>query len=112
VSKQLDPVTGPIPRDKFKALVDAPHGDAREEIRKRDPFWGLPEGAKIAFDVEVRAEVIGYAVVRATSLEEAKKAAKELTRGEIEFDSCEFDSFDVESVAPCPPPRRRREPLK
>ncbi len=111
---KLDPVSGPISREELRALVDAPHGDAREIIREHDPFWGLPEGTKIEFEVEVRAEVIGGAAVKAASLEEAKKLAQNLTRDDIEFDTYELRNCDwtVETVNPVTPPKRRKEPAK
>lgn len=109
---KTDPISGPIPREKFKALVDAPHGDARDLIRQYDPFWGLPPGTEIEFEVEVRAEVIGGAIVKASSLEEAKKLAKNLTRDEIEFDTYGLNDWDVETVNPVTPaPRRKLAPV-
>ncbi len=107
-----DPISGPIPREKFDALVNAPHGEARDIIRQYDPFWGLPLGEKIEFEVEVRAEVIGGAIVKAASLEEAKKLAKSLTRDDIEFDTYSLRDCDwtVETVEPVKPSPKRKEP--
>lgn len=107
-----DPSTGPIPREEFAALVDAPHGEAADVIRQYDPFWGLAPGEKIEFEVEVRAEVIGGAVVKAASLEEAKKLAAKLSKQDIEFDLYDIDDWDVETVNPIRPRRRSRADAK
>lgn len=105
-----NPISGPVPREKFNALVDAPHGEARDTIRQYDPFWGLPPGAKIKFEVEVRADLIGYAVVEAASLEEAKKLAAKLPVAEIEFDVHDLTDHDwtVETVNPVKPRIRKK----
>jgi hypothetical protein len=108
---KLDPISGPIPREKFDALVNAPHGEARNVIQQHDPFWGLPPGTKIDFEVEVCAEIIGGAIVKAASLEEAKKLADNLTRDDIEFDtySVRECSWTVETVNPLKPAPRKTE---
>lgn len=110
-----DPVSGPIPREKFNALVTAPHGEARDIIRQYDPFWGLAPDAKIEFEVEVSAEVTGYAIVKASSLEEAKKLAEKLTADDVEFDTYEMKhpcNWTVDSVEPVKPPVKHKEPAR
>jgi hypothetical protein len=103
------PATGPIPPEKFRELVDAPHGEARLLIRQYDPFWGLEPGQKIDFEVEVRCEMIGGAIVKAASLEEAKKLADNLKSSDIEWDtySCN-EEWTVETVNPVEPPKHRK----
>lgn len=107
---KLDPISGPIPRETFDTLVNAPHGEARDLIRQHDPFWGLAPGTEIEFEVEVRAEVIGGATVKASSLEEAKQRAKNLKAADIEFDTYGLSDGDwtVETINPVIP-RRRKE---
>ncbi len=104
----LDPSTGPMPREEFYALVEAPHGTAAKAIRKHDPFWGLPDGAKIEwcaiFTKEV--EVEGYAYIKAASKSEAEVTAKQLTADKIEYDppdlgcgTFRFSHVEVEDCA-------------
>src|ERR1035437_3871322 len=50
-----DPITGPLSREQFKALVDAPFGHATKEIRKIDPLYGRADGEKFEFEVRCRA---------------------------------------------------------
>lgn len=108
---QIDPISGPIPREKFATLINAPHGEAGDIIRQHDPFWGLPDGAKIEFEVELTAEVTGYAVVKAGSLEEAKKLAERLRPDEVDFDQFEKPDWTVETVNPVKPQPKRKAAL-
>lgn len=105
-----DPVSGPLPREKLQALADAPHGDARDIIRQYDPLWGLPAGAKIEFEVEFRADVVGYALVKASSIEEARKLAATLNKQEVEFDPSDAEDWKVMRVEPVKPAPRRKSP--
>lgn len=105
-----DPVSGPMPREKLRALAEAPHGDARDVIRQYDPFWGLPPGATIEYEVELRADVSGYALVKASSIEEARKLAANLNKHEVEFDPSDAADWKVMRVEPVKPPPRRRSP--
>jgi hypothetical protein len=104
-----DPITGPMPREKLAELIAAPHGEAQDIIRQYDPFWGLAPGAKIDFEVELCAEVTGYAVVQAASLEEAKKLAEGLSADEVEFDRHDLGRWTVDHVQAVKPPLRKKE---
>lgn len=97
---KLDPATGPIPRDKFYALVSAPAGAAKKFIRKYDPFFGRAPGEKVRWLVTYTKEVEGYAYVEAESKEEATKLGKNLRDDEVEYDThddgCRGDFISVE----------------
>jgi len=101
----LDPVTGPLSRDEFKALASAPVGAALNAIRKHDPLYGYPPGHEIDWAVTVVREQEGLATVKAASLEEAKKLADNLRSRDIEWDVCHHLMFsggewDVVQVEP------------
>src|SRR5215475_1218923 len=100
-----DPATGPLTRSKFKALVAAPFGEAGKEIQKHDPFWGLKDGEKVKFDVEIKAELYGHATVEASSQKEAERLAEKLEVTEIDWEEhYVLDGWSILSVKP----RKRR----
>jgi hypothetical protein len=96
-----DPSTGPIPKDKFMELVDAPFGEARKVIQKHDPQWGRAEGEKFRWVCEVQrtAGDGGKAYVMAASQEEADDLADDLSESDIHWDSW-ADDFEIISVRP------------
>lgn len=96
---KLDPVTGPIPREEFARLIDAPYGAALKAIRKYDPMYGRAEGEKISWCVEVTAMTSGTARVEASSEEEAEKIAENLSSAEIDWDGA-IEDLEVLSVRP------------
>ena len=66
---KIDPVSGPVPREEFRRLVELPYGKAREAIRKYDPCYGLEPGKKITWEVKVKAvSCRGTAYVEAAGL--------------------------------------------
>jgi hypothetical protein len=95
---KLDPVTGPIPRERFAEIVNAPHGKACEMILKYDPQWGRADGEK--FDWKVRVERSGTdegtAIVKAATEQEAMDAAEELSESEIDWD---YDCGDFAAIS-------------
>lgn len=101
---KLDPATGPIPRDEFAAMIEAPFGKAREAIRKYDPLWGRETGEVIKWQVlftrKVREE--GRAIVEAATAEEAEKLAQKIPCGQICWDVGDSwdDDIEIESVEP------------
>ena len=99
----LDPITGPLDRETFKKLTDAPFGKATEIIRQYDPFWGRGDGEKVRWKVECEATGRGVAYVEAISQKEANALADDLTMDDIEWD----DDFDILSVKPhVDPPKK------
>jgi hypothetical protein len=89
---------GPLSREQFQALVNAPHGTASKEIRRRDPLWGRAPGEKIEFAVEFRANITdGIAYVKASSQDEANELARLLSFSDIDWDN---GSFEVVTVTP------------
>jgi hypothetical protein len=98
----LDPVTGPIPRDKFASIVALPFGQAAKEIQKYDPEWGRGAGEKIRWRVDVERESnAGVAYVMAENLEQAEKLAEELTEHDIDWDT--RDEFSIEKIEAAKP---------
>ena len=101
----MDPSTGPIPRSVFEEIVAAPHGKARDMIRKYDPLWGRVEGESIKWRVEFRrrAYETGYATVEATSKEDAEREAEKIEASLFNWepDHFEDDVGDIQSVEPC-----------
>lgn len=95
---QLDPVTGPISREKLHELAAAPYGEALKEIRKHDPFWGIAPGEKVKFRVNAsrKAREEGFATVEAETEEEAKELAKKLRESDFCWDAVGFDTDDFE----------------
>lgn len=80
-----DPVSGPLTRLQLSALAEAPFGAAAEAIRQHDPLWGIAPGTKLKwrahFSRSAREE--GYALIEATSAEEAEKIACRLPDKDI-----------------------------
>ena len=100
-----DPITGPLSREDFRSLWDAPYGEALEAIRKHDPLYGRKPGEKIRWRVTLKREVpeIGTATVIAATEEEATQLADKLTDAEIDWDvdDCYADADGiVEKVEP------------
>lgn len=95
---KLDPITGPIPRDVFAQIVNAPHGEAKRMIRKYDPLFGVQDGEKVKWKVTVERQGAdqGYAIIEASSKEEADDLADELQEHEIDWD---YDSGDLEVIS-------------
>jgi hypothetical protein len=100
MSALLDPSTGPVPREKFAEIVNAPFGHAAKLIRKYDPLWGLPAGAKIKWKVECRRTLqYGTAYVEATSDKAAAAEAEDLCGDDVDWDN-DPDDFDIISIEP------------
>lgn len=99
----LDPSTGPVPREEFATLIDAPYGEAAKKIRKYDPLFGIPPGTKIKWTVrcETMGRRDGTAEVEAASEKEAAALAENLTYDEVEWDFDE-DDFRILSIKPTP----------
>lgn len=97
-----DPITGPLPREKLRELVDAPYGEATQVLRQYDPEWGLKPGQKIEWEVVVERDVTGLGVahVMAGSLKEAEKLTDDLCNSDIDWDDDGFQDFVVKSVKP------------
>lgn len=84
----LDPSTGPISREKFKELIDAPFGAAAKEIRKFDPLFGRAEGKTVKWRVTVQrdSQDQGIIYVDASSEEEALTIAEEANDSDVDWD--------------------------
>lgn len=102
---KLDPVTGPIPREKFAEIVNAPFGYATKAIRKYDPFYGRKEGEKFKWAVRFTREVEeeGWGYVEAETEEEAIELGQALKEKDLTWDvgsyvsrPC-FDSVEPET---------------
>jgi len=104
VSPTIDPSTGPVPREKFAALIHAPFGQAAKEIRKYDPLFGRAPGEKIKWTVRVESmgRRDGTAEVEAASEKEAEKLAEDLSSDDVEWDWDE-DDFRITSIKPATP---------
>lgn len=98
MTAQLDSITGPLPREKLKELIAAPHGQARKIIQKYDPEWGRTPGEKFEWKIIVRRSGAdqGTAYIKAASKEEADKLADDLTEAEVDWD---YDSIDFEILS-------------
>lgn len=97
----LDPSTGPVPREKFAEIVNAPYGQAAKLIRKYDPMWGREEGEKIKWRVECSGTMTGTAYVEASSEEEAMELADKLSASDVDWDGGR-ENIEIESVEPKP----------
>jgi hypothetical protein len=97
----LDPSTGPVPREVFAKLGEAPFGAAVKIIRRYDPLYGRVEGKKIKWTVlcETNGRRAGTAEVEATSEKAAEKAAENLSYDDVEWDWDE-DDFTIISIKP------------
>lgn len=86
---KYDPATGPIPPAVFKALVDAPYGEAARAIQKYDPLFGKESEEEREWWVTFkrRATETGRATVKATTMKEAQELAEALSGREIEWDA-------------------------
>lgn len=83
---------GPLSREMFQALVDAPHGSAAATIKKYDPLYGTgKEGPPPAFKWRVRfsrrAREEGFAIIEAPTEAEAERKAAEMSENEIDWDA-------------------------
>jgi hypothetical protein len=94
---KLDPSTGPITREQFKRIVDAPFGAAGEMIRKYDPLWGLKPGEKMEWEVTVQRMQQGTVIVKAATEEEAQNMAGEVNESDVNWDSRD-DEMEVVEV--------------
>ena len=94
-----DPSTGPLSREEFKKLVEAPHGQARREIQKVDPLFGRSPGEKIEWRVRCRADMHGTAFVKAATEQEAEALADELTSNDVDWDTYS-DDIEIWDVSP------------
>ncbi len=92
-----DPSTGPVPREQFFALVNAPFGEAAKKIRKFAPMFGRADGEKITWRVECTGTMTGTAFVEACSEEEAVEAADNLTAADVDWDGGS-DDIEVQNV--------------
>lgn len=96
--------TGPIPREEFKALVEAPHGQALKAIQKYDPLYGRfstdgePRKWRVKLTKEVQA--VGFVTVEAVTKEEAEALAHEVSDHKIDWDYDDEGSSWVEEVRP------------
>lgn len=92
-----DPSTGPIPRDKFKELVDAPFGAAAKEIRKYDPMFGRSEGETIKWRVTVQRDAhdTGTIYIDAKDEDEACELAEEASESDVDWD---YDSTGFTAI--------------
>lgn len=97
---QHDPVTGPLSREQFAALVAAPFGEATKAIRKHDPLYGRDEGEPIKWKVKFRrtSTEVGFAYVEAATEEGANALADELDDHKISWDYDDSDLAEVVSV--------------
>ena len=102
-----DPSLGPMTRAELAEAIAAPAGKATEIIRKYDPQWGRRPGEKFDWVVKVRrsSRDEGTAIVKAASQEEADDLADELGDADIDWDH--DDSFEIDSVEPAKPEKRR-----
>lgn len=97
---KIDPVSGPVPREEFRRLVELPYGKAREAIRKYDPCYGLEPGKKITWEVKVKARrCYGTAYVEAATEEEAESAAQDIEGYEVDWDT-DREDFEILSIEP------------
>lgn len=96
--------TGPIPPEEFKALVDAPHGQALKVIQKYDPLYGRfsPDGEPRKWRVKLTKEVqaTGFVTVNAVTKEEAEELAHGVSDGAIDWDYDDDGTSWVEEVKP------------
>ncbi|MBN8958022.1 MAG: hypothetical protein J0H17_15845 [Rhizobiales bacterium] len=106
---KIDPITGPLSREEFAALIDAPYGRATEVIRKYDPMFGRAPGEQIEWEVTFERDVTqeGYAVVKASSEEEAREVAEGLSSFEIDWNDGDLCRGRVADVKAVPAPGRR-----
>lgn len=94
--------TGPIPPEEFKALVDAPHGQALKAIRKYDPHYGKDDGDLRKWRVKLVKEVTatGFVTVEAVSEEEAGSLAHGISDYKIDWDYDDDGTSWAEEVKP------------
>ena len=100
-----DTVTGPLSREEFRGLVDAPYGQAKKAIRKHDPLFGVTPGEKIKWVVTAEQDcpMRGTAFVSAASKEEADELGGKLTYNDFDWDVIDCRAayaFDVIEVEP------------
>lgn len=97
-----DPISGPIPRDEFKALVSAPFGEAEKVIRKFDPLWHRAPDEKIKWRVKftMEATMVGYATVEASSEPEAEALANDISDASICWDHDSNGRSIIEEITP------------
>lgn len=95
----LDPATGPIPREEFAKLIDAPFGAATKAIRKYDPLYARAPGEKITWTVRVEAmgRREGTVEIEAPDEKSAREKVCDLSGDDIEWDWDE-DDFRILSI--------------
>jgi len=100
----LDPVSGPVPREILKSLVDAPFGEALKTIRKYDPLYGRIEGEPVKWRVHFERELVesGSAIVEASSEKEALEIAELLDENDVSWDDADTSHFWPTSAAVLP----------
>lgn len=96
--------TGPLSPEEFKALVDAPHGQALKAIQKFDPLYGKfsAEGEPRKWRVKLVKEVTatGFVTVEAVTKEEAEALAHGISDYKIDWDYDDDGTSYVEEVKP------------
>ena len=94
--------TGPFTADEFKALINAPHGEALKRIQQLDPLYGknFEDGEKRKWRVKLIQEVrmAGYVTVEATCEEEAEALAEAIPDHTISWDAEDDDTPYVAEV--------------
>lgn len=101
---QHDPVTGPLSREQFAALVAAPYGEAVKAIRKHDPLYDRDEGEPIKWKIRLRrtSTETGIAYVEAATEKGAEALADLLNERDISWDYDDSDEFEIVSVEAAP----------
>lgn len=99
------PSYGPLDREQIAKLTASPYGVATETIRQHDPEWGRAPGEKFEWEVTVRRDADGVALVKAANKKEAEELAYDLTGAEIDWET-DDDDFDIVSVKAVIPKRR------
>lgn len=100
-----DPSTGPIPRDVFASLANAPFGKALETIRQYDPLHARAEGEPIKWRVILRRKMWerGTVIVEAASETEAESMADEISCNQIDWSfSHSEDEREIIAAEPMP----------
>lgn len=82
-----DASTGPIPRDVFARLIDAPHGEALNTIRKYDPLFRRQNGELLKWKVTYFRTILdtGTAIIEAADEKQAWIIADKISTKEISW---------------------------
>jgi len=94
---------GPLSAEEFKSLVNAPHGQAADAIRKFDPLFGKNSGGetrpwRVKLVQEVRMS--GYVTVEAATEDDACILAEAIPEGKISWD---FEDSDLPYIVEAKP---------